>query len=500
MGAGAAPAPGPTPPAMAMWLSLIRIASSRPKRWLAPPPQRTAYFSTARRPGVVLRVQTTRARVWAIGVGRCGGGGGDAAEVAEEVQRHALGGQDAAGGALDAGDDVARLRAVAVLAHTVEPDRRVDQPEGERGQIQAGDRAGLAGDEGGLAWVRGGISASEVMSPARPRSSSRAARTSGSSSTARQRAHGAGGPAPARQARANARACVQVSVMRAPDRRACGKSVRAWPPRLSCRRSMAPPSSGRVPPDRTAPAARAARSIGGASPAASRSTPAWRDRMARTGAGSLSCGGRHGASAPPGRRATGHAAAAMPAGDGGFQQRVAGQPVGAVQPGAGRLAHGPQAGHGGAAIRIHGDAAHVVMRGRADRDRRRGGSMPAAWQAAKMPGKCAANRAPRQARASRNTRWPARMRAQTARLTTSRGSSSARPRASSAMKRVPVSSIRVAPSPRTASLTSGIGRRRPTSSAVGWNCTNSRSASAAPARAASISPSPIAPAGLVLCS
>ena len=41
------------------------------------------------------------------------------------------------------------------------------------------------------------------------------------------------------------------------------------------------------------------------------------------------------------------------------------------------------------------------------------------------------------------------------------------------MKRSPVSSIRIAPSPRTASLISFIGRDGP-SSAVGWNWTNSQ--------------------------
>src|SRR5882724_9623568 len=51
------------PPATAMWLSLISMASSRPKRWLKPPPQRTAYFSNARSPGVVLRVQQMRSLV-----------------------------------------------------------------------------------------------------------------------------------------------------------------------------------------------------------------------------------------------------------------------------------------------------------------------------------------------------------------------------------------------------------------------------------------------------
>src|SRR6266542_4067068 len=44
------------PPARRMWLSLIRTASYSPRRWFVPPPQRTAYFSRLRRPGVVLRV------------------------------------------------------------------------------------------------------------------------------------------------------------------------------------------------------------------------------------------------------------------------------------------------------------------------------------------------------------------------------------------------------------------------------------------------------------
>ena len=44
------------PRASAMWFSLIRIASSSPRRWLAPPPAATAAFSSPRRPGVVLRV------------------------------------------------------------------------------------------------------------------------------------------------------------------------------------------------------------------------------------------------------------------------------------------------------------------------------------------------------------------------------------------------------------------------------------------------------------
>ena len=45
-----------TPPARRMWLSLIRIASNRPTRWFDAPPARTAYFSSTRSVGVVLRV------------------------------------------------------------------------------------------------------------------------------------------------------------------------------------------------------------------------------------------------------------------------------------------------------------------------------------------------------------------------------------------------------------------------------------------------------------
>ncbi|COX35211.1 Uncharacterised protein [Mycobacterium tuberculosis] len=45
-----------TDPAAATWLSLISAASPNPSRWLTPPPVRTAYFCSARRPGSVLRV------------------------------------------------------------------------------------------------------------------------------------------------------------------------------------------------------------------------------------------------------------------------------------------------------------------------------------------------------------------------------------------------------------------------------------------------------------
>ena len=51
------------------------------------------------------------------------------------------------------------------------------------------------------------------------------------------------------------------------------------------------------------------------------------------------------------------------------------------------------------------------------------------------------------------------------------------------------SSTKVAPSPLIASVRSGFGST-PISSAVGWNCTNSKSTSSAPAVAANDIPSP----------
>ncbi len=52
-----------TPPAATTWLSLTSAASDSAMRWFWPPPARTAYFSRARRPGVVLRVSRTRTPV-----------------------------------------------------------------------------------------------------------------------------------------------------------------------------------------------------------------------------------------------------------------------------------------------------------------------------------------------------------------------------------------------------------------------------------------------------
>ena len=101
---------------------------------------------------------------------------------------------------------------------------------------------------------------------------------------------------------------------------------------------------------------------------------------------------------------------------------------------------------------------------------------------AKIPGKRVANDSPIFV-ASSTTRPVSRCARSTARVTMSRGASSASSLIAG-MKRTPFASSSTAPSPRTASLMSASGVSF-VSSAVGWNCTNSMSASSAPARFAS---------------
>ena len=84
--------------------------------------------------------------------------------------------------------------------------------------------------------------------------------------------------------------------------------------------------------------------------------------------------------------------------------------------------------------------------------------------------------------------------------TTSRGARSASS-CCPCMNRTPSKSTRNAPSPRTASLISGCCPRDsgPRYITVGWNWTNSRSLSTAPARRARAMPSPVETAGFVVC-
>ena len=94
-------------PAARMWLSLMRTPSQRLKRWFRPPPTLTAYFSSTRRPGVVFRVSVMAAWVpatirtallvrVAMPERRC-----------RKFSANPFAGEDAPGGAFDAGDQVA---------------------------------------------------------------------------------------------------------------------------------------------------------------------------------------------------------------------------------------------------------------------------------------------------------------------------------------------------------------------------------------------------------
>ncbi len=70
------------------------------------------------------------------------------------------------------------------------------------------------------------------------------------------------------------------------------------------------------------------------------------------------------------------------------------------------------------------------------------------------------------------------------------------------MNRLPSWSTRNAPSPRTASDTNGCWpfALLPSQSTVGWNWTNSRSRTFAPARNASAMPSPVDTLGFVVAA
>ena len=74
---------------------------------------------------------------------RCGGGG-DAAQVAQKVQRHALGRQHGAGAALDTRDLRAGFQQAAIRARHAEADRGIQRAERQPRQVQPGQHALLA--------------------------------------------------------------------------------------------------------------------------------------------------------------------------------------------------------------------------------------------------------------------------------------------------------------------------------------------------------------------
>ena len=82
----------------------MSTASWRPIRWLVPPPQRTAHFSAARRPGVVLRVSRMTARVPATASTYRRVSVAMPDEPAQQVERQPLPGEHGAGAGVETRD------------------------------------------------------------------------------------------------------------------------------------------------------------------------------------------------------------------------------------------------------------------------------------------------------------------------------------------------------------------------------------------------------------
>ena len=263
-----------------------------------------------------------------------------------------------------------------------------------------------------------------------------------------------------------------------------GKSVRWWAPRLS---SRARHGGRHQPGDRegVAARARAARPRTGAGRRGATARRAWPARAGEgSGASPASPGVGRARLVPRGGRGASRRARSTP--------RASSTPAGSPRAGPcrrirpRRRARAPRRGRRGRWPRRPSCSAPPARRGSC----RVAGSMPSSASASPMLGKRAmsdrrACRAPRSARRSRaaSPRSPAPpRRAGPARPRTARRSASSR----------------VAPSPRTASVMRKPSRGPSLTSAVGWNCVNSRSARSAPAACASARPTPTAPGGFVV--
>ena len=182
--------------------------------------------------------------------------------------------------------------------------------------------------------------------------------------------------------------------------------------------------------------------------------------------------------------------------DEALEQRVGREPVGAVHAGARALAARVEPLERGAAEQVGRDPAAGVVLGRGDRQQLGGRVEARARGTGRRSTGSAARGTPRPGAGRRASTWSlawSRIR---------RGSPGPRRRAARGrparvrpcMNRTPAPSTRKAPSPRTASEMSGCWPVAPSprQSTVGWNCTNSRSVTTAPARSAAAMPSPVA--------
>ena len=105
-------------------------------RWLVPPPAATAAFSSARSPGVVLRVSRIRAPVPATASTYRAVSVAIPGQPLQEVQRGPLGGQDRPRGALDLQHRPA-LAPLPLRGEALERDRRIERAERLLGDVEA---------------------------------------------------------------------------------------------------------------------------------------------------------------------------------------------------------------------------------------------------------------------------------------------------------------------------------------------------------------------------
>ena len=451
---------------------------------------RTADFSTARSPGVVLRVQVTRAGVCATASAIGAVRGRDPAEVAEEVQRDPLGGEQPAGGSATAATTspgATRARPDAGPCSSGSPSSATPGGRGRSPATTPGSRAtrrhGAAGSAGPRRVGGEVAGVAEVLG--------RAARTSGSSRASGRRVmrSGMGGEV---LAVSRARPAERVGWLRGAGRDPlAGVSVRVCAPRLSvrqqrgdgdhrrdqdgvaCGRSRTQPRERRRRPRRR-PRRRAARRPRAAtmrrSPAAGCRCSSARCRPATRR--QFGAGGRAVAGDACGRPSAPQTTASS--------SELRRQPVRAVQPGRGDLAAGPQARRRRCARagRPRHRPCGSARRGGPGRGRV-AGSRPAARHARGDGGERRGEPARRAPRGRRGT--PGAPGAQ--RRVDRAGDHVTRRERVAPGRRTPPALTSRAPAPRTASLTSGIGSR-PTSSAVGcsWTISTSRTRRAGPQR------------------
>ena len=436
-----------TPPAASLWLSLTIATSYRPIRLLVPPPARTAYFSRIRRPGVVLRVSSTmapvpasasaQARVWVATP--------DSRQSRFSAVRSAV--SSARVGPVTVAST--SPRATRSPSWTSAVDERSAVPPPARSNTAAATASpattpsARATRSPSRVWSAGMVATAghvEPVRPAGPRPARwpRSADRAGSSPAARRPSTvdcsiaRSGSPSRSAGSQLSSAAGRPIPASRWPSHSssAVGKSSRQWQPRVSSRRRAprrpAPMATvtrlvaSQAAGPRRGPVARRARSASpavAASDSALRSTPAprviARCSGARISAGTTQPGRRP---APVGRvglgRQVGGDVGGDPAGeDQPLEQRVGGEPVGAVHAGAGGLAAGVQAGDRRAAAAGRSGR----RRWRSARPGRPGsgrstGSMPAARQDAddgREPGgqksRAGAGRRGRRGRC----RWPA---------------------------------------------------------------------------------------------